>query len=189
MGLPGYSISCMSSNFTGCRPRRSMISLSKLLKTLFLNTFLNTAPPRRRRPCQCVAAISIDTKRQLCSPSYTPPCEGPFMLVAWRSPPYPGANCTFRSKMPDRRHPSGKEETYMLKRRRQPLVFVVDDEHMIASSLATILRHLGFDATSFTDPLAALKAAHSQHPDLLITDVVMPQLSGIELALQVEASR
>lgn len=76
----------------------------------------------------------------------------------------------------------------MLKRRRQPLVFVVDDEHMIASSLATILRHLGFDATSFTDPLAALKAAHSQHPDLLITDVVMPQLSGIELALQVEAS-
>ncbi len=76
----------------------------------------------------------------------------------------------------------------MLKRRRQPLVFVVDDEHVIASSLATILRHLGFDATSFTEPVEALKAARSQHPDLLITDVVMPEISGIELAVQVEAS-
>lgn len=76
----------------------------------------------------------------------------------------------------------------MVKRYRQPLVFVVDDEHVIASSLATILRHLGFDATSFTDPVAALKAARSRHPDLLITDVVMPELSGIELAVQVEAS-
>jgi CheY-like chemotaxis protein len=75
----------------------------------------------------------------------------------------------------------------MLKQRRQPLVFVVDDENVIASSLATILRHLGFDATPFTEPFDALKAAQFRHPDLLITDVVMPQLSGIELAVQVEA--
>ena len=75
----------------------------------------------------------------------------------------------------------------MLKQRRQPLVFVVDDENVIASSLATILRHLGFDATSFTEPFEALKAARFRHPDLLITDVVMPELSGIELAVQVEA--
>lgn len=75
----------------------------------------------------------------------------------------------------------------MVKQRRQPLVFVVDDENVIASSLATILRHLGFDATSFTDPNEALNAARFRHPDLLITDVVMPQLSGIDLAVQVEA--
>ncbi len=76
----------------------------------------------------------------------------------------------------------------MLKRRKQPVVFVVDDEHVIASSLATILRHLGFDATSFTEPMDALNAARATHPDLLITDVVMPQLSGIDLAVQVEES-
>ena len=74
----------------------------------------------------------------------------------------------------------------MLKQGRQPLVFVVDDESVIASSLATILRHLGFDATSFTQPREVLQAARFQHPDLLITDVVMPGLSGIELAVQVE---
>jgi CheY-like chemotaxis protein len=64
-------------------------------------------------------------------------------------------------------------------------VFVVDDEETIASSLAMILRlHGGIHATSFTDPLQALKLAEIEAPDLLIADVMMPQLSGIELAIQ-----
>jgi DNA-binding NtrC family response regulator len=44
----------------------------------------------------------------------------------------------------------------------------------------------GFHATSFTEPTAALQAAHNDAPDLLISDVVMPGLSGIELAIQVQ---
>lgn len=67
---------------------------------------------------------------------------------------------------------------------KQRRVFVVDDERAIAWSLATILRQQGFDALSFTEPLAALTAAQSQAPELLISDVLMPQLSGIELAIQ-----
>ena len=64
-------------------------------------------------------------------------------------------------------------------------VFVVDDEDVIASSLALILRFQGgFHATSFSDPLKALQAAHAEAPDLLISDVVMPQMSGIDLAIQ-----
>lgn len=64
-------------------------------------------------------------------------------------------------------------------------VFVVDDEDVIASTLAMILRlQGGFHATSFTDPLRALQAAHTEVPDLLITDVVMPQMTGIELAIR-----
>ena len=70
---------------------------------------------------------------------------------------------------------------------KQPRVFVVDDEDVIASSLAMILRFQGgFHATSFTDPLKALKAAQAEAPDLLITDVGLPGLSGIRLA---EAAR
>ena len=64
-------------------------------------------------------------------------------------------------------------------------VFVVDDEFIIASTLATILQRNGLDAVSFTDPLEALSAANVQAPDLLITDVVMPTLSGIDLAIRV----
>ncbi len=71
---------------------------------------------------------------------------------------------------------------------KQPLVFVVDDENIIASSLAMILRlQAGFEARAFTLPLEALEAARLEAPDLLISDVVMPALSGIELAILVRA--
>jgi len=63
-------------------------------------------------------------------------------------------------------------------------IFVVDDEFVIATTLATILERSGFEAISFTDPLKALKAAHINPPDLLISDVVMPEISGIDLAIQ-----
>jgi CheY-like chemotaxis protein len=63
-------------------------------------------------------------------------------------------------------------------------VFVVDDEPIIASTLAAILNQSGFQATAFTNPETALEAAKSVKPSLLITDVVMPEMSGIDLAIQ-----
>ena len=68
-----------------------------------------------------------------------------------------------------------------------PNVFIVDDEHVIASTLAAILTMNGYSATSFTSPLEALAAAQSRAPDLLITDVAMPRLSGVDLAIQIKA--
>ena len=71
----------------------------------------------------------------------------------------------------------------------QPSVFVVDDEDVIATSLAMILRlQGGFRARSFNHPREALEAARLEPPDLLISDVVMPQLSGIDLAIQIRES-
>jgi DNA-binding response OmpR family regulator len=71
--------------------------------------------------------------------------------------------------------------------RRQPRIFVVDDEPVIASTTAMILSHYGFDAAFFTAPLDALQAARLDAPDLLVSDIVMPQLSGIALAIQMQA--
>jgi DNA-binding response OmpR family regulator len=73
----------------------------------------------------------------------------------------------------------------MPQRSIQPRVFVVDDEALIATTLALILRQQGFDATSFDLPLAALQAVQQNAPHLLISDVVMPVMSGIELAVKV----
>jgi DNA-binding NtrC family response regulator len=64
-------------------------------------------------------------------------------------------------------------------------IFVVDDEPIIGSTLAMILRLHGFDARPFTAPLAALMAARCEAPDALISDVVMPSISGVQLAIQI----
>jgi CheY-like chemotaxis protein len=68
-----------------------------------------------------------------------------------------------------------------------PRVFVVDDEEVIASTLAAILKQCGYSATSFTSPLDALAAARFIAPDLLISDVMMRGISGIDLAIQIKA--
>ncbi len=65
-------------------------------------------------------------------------------------------------------------------------VFVVDDHPIIASTLADILRLSGFDAAWFTDPRDALAAASSNCPDVVISDIEMPRLSGIELAIRLK---
>jgi DNA-binding response OmpR family regulator len=68
-----------------------------------------------------------------------------------------------------------------------PCVFVVDDQPVIASTLAAILQMHGFSAKFFTSPLEALAAARAKSPDLLISDVEMPGLCGIDLAIQMKA--
>jgi CheY-like chemotaxis protein len=66
----------------------------------------------------------------------------------------------------------------------RPTIFVVDDEPVVADTLAAILRQAGFTASSFHNPHDALGKARSGCPDLLITDVIMPGMTGIELAIQ-----
>ena len=66
-------------------------------------------------------------------------------------------------------------------------VFIVDDEVTIAQTLAIILNAAGFHASAFTDPLQALNAAQVRAPDVLLTDVMMPALNGIDLGVQFKA--
>ena len=68
----------------------------------------------------------------------------------------------------------------------QVRIFVVDDHKIIASTLADILRLSGFDAVWFTNSEEALAAAKSDCPNLVIADIEMPRLSGIELAIQLK---
>jgi DNA-binding NtrC family response regulator len=69
---------------------------------------------------------------------------------------------------------------------KQRRIFVVDDEFVVASTLALILRHKGYEAISFSAPLEVLEAARAEAPDLLISDVIMPQFSGIDLAIRLQ---
>ncbi|HEY1803427.1 MAG TPA: response regulator [Terracidiphilus sp.] len=68
------------------------------------------------------------------------------------------------------------------------LVFVVDDRTNVAESLAMVLVQAGFRAIAFDDPTIALSAASLKHPDALISDVIMPRMTGIDLALRVKSA-
>jgi FixJ family two-component response regulator len=67
------------------------------------------------------------------------------------------------------------------------VVFVVHDEVVIAKSLAILLRNAGFEATAFHSPEHVLKKAKETVPNLLISDVVMPGMTGIELAIEMKS--
>jgi DNA-binding response OmpR family regulator len=64
-----------------------------------------------------------------------------------------------------------------------PRVYIVDDEWVIAETLATILAKNGFHARAFHNPNQALVRAMDQPPDILLSDVMMPGLDGIEMAI------
>jgi FixJ family two-component response regulator len=69
-------------------------------------------------------------------------------------------------------------------RHPKQIVFVVDDEKLIAETLVAILNRAGFIALAFVDPRRALASARGTLPDFLISDVMMPGMTGVELGLR-----
>ena len=61
-------------------------------------------------------------------------------------------------------------------------IMVVDDEPIIADTLVDILNGEGHNALSFSQGESAIRLAEIMQPDLLVTDVVMPGMDGIETA-------
>jgi two-component system OmpR family response regulator len=60
-------------------------------------------------------------------------------------------------------------------------VLVVDDEEFITDLLSTSLRFLDFDVETASSGYAALDAASSFRPDLVLLDVTMPDIDGFEV--------
>jgi CheY-like chemotaxis protein len=67
----------------------------------------------------------------------------------------------------------------------RPVVLVVDDESVIADTLAEILSRSGYAGVAEYDGDSALETALLTPPEMLITDVVLPGMTGIELAISV----
>jgi CheY-like chemotaxis protein len=68
---------------------------------------------------------------------------------------------------------------------RKPKVLVADDERVIADTLAMILNQSGFEATAVYSGEKALELAPTVQPDMLISDVIMADLNGIDAAIRI----
>ena len=77
------------------------------------------------------------------------------------------------------------EDVVVLPTKDAPVVLIVDDEKVIADTLSIILSRAGFTTMTAYNGEAALKIATAIRPALLISDVVMPGISGVELAITI----
>ncbi|MDQ3657484.1 MAG: response regulator [Chloroflexota bacterium] len=64
----------------------------------------------------------------------------------------------------------------------QPKVLVVDDDRHIVGLLTQLFRDEGFEVRAATDGLIALDYIDRGEADVVVSDVMMPRLNGIELA-------
>lgn len=68
---------------------------------------------------------------------------------------------------------------------RKLIILVVDDEQLVADSLVQILNLFGFDASSRYSGSQAIDRANAATFDVLITEVVMEGMTGIEAAIEI----
>lgn len=62
-------------------------------------------------------------------------------------------------------------------------VLIVDDEHLITDTICAILQQHGFEAVAAYSGAEALEAAREHRPDIVLSDVLMPKMSGVELGI------
>lgn len=65
-------------------------------------------------------------------------------------------------------------------------ILVVDDEKLIADTISEILKGAGFHVVTAYDGWEALQSAGRFRPDYLLSDVLMPQMNGVELAVAIQ---
>ncbi len=71
---------------------------------------------------------------------------------------------------------------------RAPLALVVDDEAHITHVVSLKLRNAGFEVITASDGEEALELALAKKPDIIISDLQMPYMSGLELSQNLAAN-
>ncbi|MDX2273235.1 MAG: response regulator [Cyanobacteriota bacterium] len=66
-------------------------------------------------------------------------------------------------------------------------VLVVDDNRTYQQMITNLLQESGLEVTTASDGVEALEAIHTQVPDLVVLDVVMPRMNGYEVCRELKA--
>jgi FixJ family two-component response regulator len=65
-------------------------------------------------------------------------------------------------------------------------VIVVDDEQLVADTIALILRSNGYEALALYDPKSAIAQLETLKPAIVISDIEMPGMNGVQLAVFIQ---
>ena len=67
-------------------------------------------------------------------------------------------------------------------------ILIVDDERTIADTLSVIFRRVGYETFTAYNGQLGLDAARKLPPNLVLSDVVMPELDGVSMAMEIHNS-
>lgn len=70
----------------------------------------------------------------------------------------------------------------------KPRILVVDDDSRIAASVRRSLTYDGYDVDMVHDGLSAIAAVRSQPPDVIVLDLMLPEVDGIEVCRRLRAA-
>jgi DNA-binding response OmpR family regulator len=80
--------------------------------------------------------------------------------------------------------PESPEADGVRRARTRLRVLVVDDEPLIAQTVTAILNSQGFEAVEALSGEDALEVARSFQPDIVLSDVLMPRMTGVDLGVR-----
>ena len=69
-----------------------------------------------------------------------------------------------------------------------PRILVIDDEQLLRSTVVTILTRAGFSVEEASDGRAGIAMFHKNPPDIVLTDIFMPNRDGIEIIKELKHS-
>src|SRR5438874_8420314 len=87
------------------------------------------------------------------------------------------------------RHPYGERARYMVVSAGARRILVVDDDPMVATTVQRVLRPEGYEVEVALGGAAALEQARANRPDLVVLDLMMPGIDGLEVCRQLRADR
>ena len=75
------------------------------------------------------------------------------------------------------------EDAFVLGGVREPILLVVDEDQLVADTLSIIFRRAGYSVRTAYDPQNAPEVAKVIQPDILVPDVDMPFMNGVDLTV------
>ncbi|HKM71665.1 MAG TPA: response regulator [Stellaceae bacterium] len=68
-------------------------------------------------------------------------------------------------------------------------ILVIDDDHLVRYTISRILQRNGYDVVTASDGKRAMTVFRDERPDMVITDIIMPEQEGIQTILMIRAQR
>lgn len=67
-------------------------------------------------------------------------------------------------------------------------ILLIEDNAIVCDALALFLRSGGHEVTEVTDSKKSLRVIRTIAPDIIVTDIIMPELDGLELITKIKQS-